>query len=56
MFIAMHGCTSSHLYNAGTEHVGFSTTRQKSREPSAKRREAFSDPMKGELDPTKNQL
>ena len=29
----------SHLYNAGTEHVGFSTTRQTLLAPSAKHRD-----------------
>ena len=32
-----------YLYNAGTEHVGFSPTRQTSRASSAKRREVFGD-------------
>ena len=33
----------SHPYNAGTEHVGFSPTRQILRAPSAKRREVFGE-------------
>ena len=33
----------SHPYKAGTEHVGFSPTRQTSRAPSAKRREVFGE-------------
>ena len=48
---------------AGTEHVGFSSTRQTSRAQSAKRREVFGEShvcsanrMKGELHPTKNRL
>ena len=42
----------SHPYNAGTEHVGFSLTRQTLLEPSAKRREVFASRMEGELHPT----
>ena len=44
----MHGrsgmtiwCRPSHPYNGGTEHVGFSPTRQALLAPSAKRREVF---------------
>ena len=33
----------SHHYNAGTEHVGFSPTRQTSLAPSAKHREVFGE-------------
>ena len=33
----------SHPYNAGTEHVGFSPTRQTLLAPSAKRREVFGE-------------
>ena len=32
-------------YNAGTDHVGFSPTKQASRAPSARRREAFSESL-----------
>ena len=34
---------SSHPYYAGTEHVGFSPTRQTLLAPSAKRREVFDE-------------
>ena len=37
----------SHPYNAGTEHVGFSPTRQALRAPSAKRREVFVESQRG---------
>ena len=37
----------SHLCNAGTEHVGFSPTRQTLRAPSAKRREVFGESHEG---------
>ena len=37
----------SHPYNAGTEHVGFSRTRQTLLAPSAKRREVFGEPHEG---------
>ena len=33
----------SHLYNAGTEHVEFSPTRQMLLAPSVRRREAFGE-------------
>ena len=42
-------------YNAGTERVGFSWTRQASLATSAKRREVFGE-MKGDLHPTENRL
>ena len=35
-------CRPLHLYNTGTGHVGFFPTRQRSRAPSAKRRDVFS--------------
>ena len=37
----------SHLYNAGTEHVGYSPTRQTLLAPSAKRREMFGESHEG---------
>ena len=37
----------SHPYRAGTEHVGFSPTRQASRGLSAKRRELFCESLEG---------
>ena len=37
----------SHPYYTGTEHVGFSPTRQTSFPPSAKRREVFGESHKG---------
>ena len=37
-----------HPYNAGTEHVGFSPTRQTLLAPSAKRREVFSGSHEGQ--------
>ncbi|CAN0422214.1 unnamed protein product, partial [Laminaria digitata] len=37
----------SHPYNAGTEHVGFSPTRQTSLAPSAMRREVFGESHEG---------
>ena len=37
----------SHLCNAGTEHVGFSPTRQILRAPSAMRREVFGESHEG---------
>ena len=37
----------SHPYNAGTEHVGFSPTRQTLLAPSAKRREVFGESREG---------
>ena len=37
--ILMSSIAVVHPYFAGTEHVGFSATRQTSRAPSAKRRE-----------------
>ena len=46
---AMHGRSRiydhrlSHPYNAGTEHVGFSPTRQTSLAPNAERREVFGE-------------
>ena len=36
-----------HPYNAGTEHVGFSPTRQALLAPSTKRREAFHESHEG---------
>ena len=36
-----------HHYNAGTENVGFSPTRQTSRAPSAKRRDVFGEWLEG---------
>ena len=52
--ILMHGRTGitiairpSHPYNAGTEHVGFSPTRQALLAPSAKRREVFGESHEG---------
>ena len=44
----------SHPYYAGTEHVGFSPTRQTLLAPSAKRREMFGESPKGELHPSKD--
>ena len=37
----------SHLYNAGTKHVGVSPTRQTPRAPSAKRLNAFGESQEG---------
>ena len=37
----------SHPYYAGTEHVGFSPTRQTLLAPSAKRREVFGESHEG---------
>ena len=37
----------SHPYNAGTEHVGFSPTREKSLAPSANSREVFGESNEG---------
>ena len=37
----------SHPYNAGTEYVGFSPTRQTLPAPSAKRREVFGESHEG---------
>ena len=37
----------SHPYNAGTEHVGFSPTKQISLAPSTMRREVFGESYKG---------
>ena len=48
------GHRPSHPSNAGTEHVGFSPTRQTLLPPSAKRREVCASRMKGELHPAKN--
>ena len=43
------------MYHAGTEHAGFSPTRQTSRAPRAKRREVHDESrMKGQLPPAKN--
>ena len=39
----MHSRGPLHPYNAGTEYVEFSSTRQTSRAPSAKRREVFGE-------------
>ena len=36
-----------HPYNEGTEHAGFSTTRQTLLAPSAKRREMFGESHEG---------
>ena len=36
-------CRPSRVYNAGTEHVGFSLTSETPRAPSAKRREVFGE-------------
>ena len=51
VLIIMHGCSRvtrlSHPYNVGTEHVGFSSIRQTSLEPSAKRREVFVESYEG---------
>ena len=38
---------SSHPYNAGTEHVGYSSTRQTLLTPSAKRREVSGESHEG---------
>ena len=58
-----HGCPQSydhgpsHPCNAGTEHIGFSPTRQTLLAPSAKQNVRRSvSRMKGELPPTKNRL
>ena len=48
-----YGHGPSPLYNAGTEHVGFSPTRQILLTPRAKCREVFGE---GKLHPTKNRL
>ena len=47
--IIMHGRSrmTSHPYNAGTENVGFSPTRQTSLAPSAKRREVLGESHEG---------
>ena len=56
----MHGrnrMATKHPCNAGTEHVGFSPTRQILLAPSAKRRRKYpASRMKGELHLTKNRL
>ena len=46
----MHGSSDhrpSHPYNAGTEHVGCSPTRQTLHAPSKKRREVFGESHEG---------
>ena len=47
----MHGRSrmtiDSHPHNAGTEHVGFSPTRQTLLAPSAKRRKVLGESLKG---------
>ena len=55
VFIQSKGCTQfvqydhrpSHPYYAGTEHVGFSPTRQTFLETSAKLREVFGESQEG---------
>ena len=47
----------SHPYKTGTEHVGFSPTRETLLAPSAKRREVFGEWREGcELHPTTNRV
>ena len=47
---------SAPAYNAGTEQVGISPTRQTLLVPSAKHREVLDELLKGELHPAKNRL
>ena len=42
----MHDCRPSHPYNAETEHVGFSPTRETLLAASSKRREVFGESHK----------
>ena len=47
MAVVVHDHRPSHPYNAGTEHVGLSPTRQKLLAPCAKRREVFGESNEG---------
>ena len=45
--VVSYGYRSSHPYNVGTEHVGFSPTRQTLLAPSAKHREVLGESHEG---------